>query len=298
MSVDISPHPQTDLEKNTPGEAVTTTEATTAQPDPSGRQRFRRRLWAASWPKLVALILFGAIWEIAVLSGWKPDYLLPGPATVLADLGTLLTQGAFWDAFARTMSRALIGFTAAMVIGTAIGLAAARSRVLRAGIGSLITGLQTMPSVVWFPLAILLIGLNEQAITFVVILGAAPSIANGILAGVDHVPPALTRLGRVLGARGWRLYQYIVIPAALPSYVTGLNQGWAFAWRSLMAGELLVVIPGAGSLGSRLSYSQEFGDATGLLANMIVILVIGMLADAVFGAFSRRLRARRGLTVS
>jgi NitT/TauT family transport system permease protein len=195
------------------------------------------------------------------------------------------------------MGRAAVGFLTAMVIGTIVGVAVSRSRVLRAGIGSLITGLQTMPSVVWFPLAILLIGLNEQAITFVVVLGAAPSIANGIISGIDHVPPSFTRLGTVLGARGLTLYRHVVIPAALPSYVAGLNQGWAFAWRSLMAGELLVNIPGATSLGSRLAFAQELNNPVDLLAYMIVILVIGMLADTVFSTLSRRMRSRRGLTV-
>ncbi len=151
-----------------------------------------------------------------------------------------------------------------------------------------------MPSVVWFPLAILLLGLGEQAIMFVVVLGAAPSIANGVLTGVDQVPPAYHKLGDVLGAKGWTLYRHIIIPAALPSYVAGLSQGWAFAWRSLMAGELLVVIPGAIALGNRLSYAQEFGDATGLMAYMIVILIVGMLADTAFSAMSRRIRRRRG----
>lgn len=265
-----------------------------AQPT-TGKVGLGTRVWGSAWPKLLAAGIFLVVWELVALSGWKPSYLLPSPITVLSHLGSLLGEPNFWASIARTMSRALLGFAAALVIGTAIGLAAARSRVLRSAIGSLITGLQTMPSVVWFPLAILLIGLNESAITFVVILGAAPSIANGILSGVDHVPPAFTRLGRVLGARGWGLYQHVVVPAALPSYVAGLNQGWAFAWRSLMAGELLVVIPGASSLGSRLSFSQEFGDAKGLIAYMLVILIIGMLADAAFSAWSRWIRVRRGL---
>lgn len=255
-------------------------------------------LWRGAWPKLLAVAIFIAVWQAVVLSGWKPEYLLPGPLTVLGELGRLAAEPTFWASIGRTMTRALLGFAAALVIGTAIGLAAARSQVLRSAIGSLITGLQTMPSVVWFPLAILLIGLDERAIAFVVILGAAPSIANGILSGVDHVPPSFTRLGRVLGAgSGWSLYRYIVVPAALPAYVAGLNQGWAFAWRSLMAGELLVVIPGSTSLGSRLAFAQEFGDARGLLAYMIVILVIGMLADTAFSTWSRRMRQRRGLAV-
>ena len=248
-------------------------------------------------PILLAVVIFVAIWQVVVWSGWRPDYLLPGPATVFAELGNIAVQPQFWQALGRTLVRAVAGFSLAVLIGTAIGLAAARSRTLRAAIGSLVTGLQTMPSVVWFPLAILLLGLGESAIMFVVILGAAPSVANGVLSGVDQVPPAFFRLGRVLGAEGWRLYRYIVIPAALPSYVGGLNQGWAFAWRSLMAGELLVVIPGAVALGNRLAFAQEFGDAAGLLAYMLVILIVGMLADSGFSAVATRIRRRRGLAV-
>jgi len=244
---------------------------------------------------VIAVVIFVTAWQVLVASGWRPDYLLPGPAAVFERLGVIFVDPEFWPALARTLSRAVIGFAVAVVVGTAIGLAAAGSKLLRASIGSLITGLQTMPSVVWFPLAILLLGLGEQAIAMVVVLGAAPSIANGVLSGVDQLPPAYFRLGRVLGARGTRLYRHIVIPGALPAYVAGLNQGWAFAWRSLMAGELLVVIPGASGLGNRLAFSQEFGDATGLLAHMIVILVIGMIVDRLFSAWSLGIRRARGL---
>ncbi|MBB1516883.1 ABC transporter permease [Tessaracoccus sp. MC1679] len=251
--------------------------------------------WRRALPILLATLFFLAVWQVVVWTGWKPDYLLPGPLVVLGELARLAADPEFWQALGRTLTRAVLGFALALAIGTAIGLATARSRLLRSAIGSLVTGLQTMPSVVWFPLAILLLGLGEQAIMFVVVLGAAPSIANGVLTGVDQVPPAYHKLGDVLGAHGWTLYRHIIIPAALPSYVAGLSQGWAFAWRSLMAGELLVVIPGSLALGNRLSSAQEFGDATGLMAYMIVILIVGMLADTAFTAMSRRIRRRRGL---
>ncbi len=265
---------------------------------PPRTQSNGRHGWRSALPMGVAVVIVLAVWQVTVWSGWRPDYLLPGPGTVLRTLADDAAQGVFWQALGRTLGRAIIGFTLAVLIGTVIGLASSRWRLLRASIGSLVTGLQTMPSVVWFPLAILLLGLGERAIIFVVVLGAAPSAANGVLNGVDHIPPAFMRLGQVLGAEGWRLYRHIVIPAALPAYVSGLNQGWAFAWRSLMAGELLVVIPGEVALGNRLSYAQEFGDATGLLAYMIVILIIGMAADGVFRAWSRRLRRRRGLSTT
>ena len=197
---------------------------------------------------------------------------------------------------ARTASRAIVGFGVALLIGTAIGLLVAKVKTLRMAIGSLITGLQTMPSIAWFPLAILFFGITEQAILFVIVLGAAPSIANGIISGIDNVPPAFTRLGKILGANSFQLYSLIMIPSALPAYISGLTQGWSFAWRSLMAGELLVIIAESPSLGGQLEFARQFSRAADLLATMIVILMIGMLVDTVFSHASTRIRSRRGLT--
>jgi NitT/TauT family transport system permease protein len=166
---------------------------------------------------------------------------------------------------------------------------------VRSAVGALITGLQTMPSIAWFPLAILLFKLSEAAILFVVVMGAAPSIANGLISGVDHVPPLLLRAGRMAGAQGIRLYRHVVLPAALPSFVGGLKQGWAFAWRSLMAGELLVLIPGTSSIGSRLEFARTNVDTPALLAMMVVILVIGLVVDTVFGRADGAIRRRWGL---
>ncbi len=255
------------------------------------------RIWAATWPKLVAVAMAIGIWQLVVLSGWKPVYVLPGPLDVWSELTTEMGTPEFWSALATTMRRAVTGFALAVVVGSVIGIAVARIKVLRAGVGSLITGLQTMPSIAWFPLAILLFGLSEQAILFVVVLGAAPSAANGIISGIDHIQPQLLRVAGTLGAHGWGLYRHIVVPAALPSYVSGLKQGWAFAWRSLMAGELLVIIAQRPSLGANLSYARETADAPRLLATMVVILMLGMVVDAVFSAADARMRRRRGLLV-
>jgi NitT/TauT family transport system permease protein len=188
-----------------------------------------------------------------------------------------------------------MGFAAALVIGLSIGLAVVRSRVLRTAIGSMITSLQTMPSIAWFPLAILLFQLSEKAVFFVVVLGAAPSIANGVIHGVDYVPPLLVRAGRNIGARGINMYRYVIGPAALPAIVAGLKQGWAFAWRSLMAGELIVGGISNTSLGAQLTYAREFADAEWLLSTMIVILIIGLVVDALFGAADRAIRRRWGV---
>lgn len=257
------------------------------------------RAWSATWPKLLAVAIVIAAWELVVMSGWRKDYILPSPFTVLARLGEELGKPGIWNAIGITMVRGAWGFGLAVVIGVVIGSLVARFAILRAAIGSLITGLQTMPSIAWFPLAILLFKLSEEAITFVVVLGAAPSIANGLIHGIDHIPPVLRRAGRVLGATGLDEYRHVVLPAAMPSFVAGLKSGWAFAWRSLMAGELIVTIANKASLGQLLQVNRELSDAAGLLAVMMVILVIGILLDSlVFGQLEESIRAKRGLLAS
>jgi sulfonate transport system permease protein len=254
-----------------------------------------RRLWSTVWPKLLAAVAAILVWQLVVWSGWKPEYVLPGPLTVLGSLRDVVTQGDFGVAVVTTLRRAVAGFALATLIGFVLGVAVARVRVLRAALGSMITALQTMPSIAWFPLAILLYQLTESAILFVVILGAAPSIANGVISGVDYVPPVLVRVGQNIGARGIRLYRYVIAPASLPSIVAGLKQGWAFAWRSLMAGELLVTIANRPALGQLLDVYREQSDAAGLIAMMIVILTVGLVIDGLFGAADRAIRKRWGM---
>ena len=265
------------------------------RPTPS----FVSRSWAALWPKLAAVGLFLAAWQALVWSGWKPEYVLPGPGTVFGRLGESFADGTLIEAATITMRRAAVGYGISLIIGVALGIAVARVRVLRVATGSLITGLQTMPSIAWFPLAILLFKLSEQAILCVVVLGAAPAIANGLIHGVDHIPPLLLRAGKVLGARGVAAYRHVILPAAMPGFVGGLKQGWAFAWRSLMAGELLVIIANRPSIGVRLQFARELSDAEGLIAAMLVVLAIGIVIDlAVFGRLEQIVRTRWGLAES
>lgn len=262
------------------------------------RDSLARRCWRATWPKVAALVLVVGAWQLVVETGWRPRYVLPAPAAVAERLGADLGDAELWRAVATTLQRATVGFALSVVVGSLVGLAVSRWRPLRAAFGSLITGLQTMPSIAWFPLAILLFKLSEQAILFVVVLGAAPSIANGLVGGIDQVPVLWRRAARVLGARGVRAYRHVILPAALPNFVAGLKQGWAFAWRSLMAGELLVIIANKPSIGARLQFEREFADAVGLLSVMVVIIVIGILVDAVgFASLERVVRRRRGLEV-
>jgi NitT/TauT family transport system permease protein len=153
------------------------------------------RVWAGTWPKLLAVGLGLLIWQVVVWTHWRPEYVLPSPWTVF---DTLFSDfGDIMSAARTTLERGAYGFALALVIGTVLGALVARNRVLRAAFGSMITGLQTMPSIAWFPLAILLFKLTDGAILFVVVLGAAPSIANGLISGIDHIPPILLRSGRL-----------------------------------------------------------------------------------------------------
>lgn len=263
----------------------------------SGEQRtgVAAKVWGRVWPMLTAVAIVLVVWELVVLSGWRPEYVFAGPVTTFQDLLHRMGEAEFYQAVATTMRRAVTGFALAMLIGLIIGAAVSRIKVLRAAFGSLITGLQTMPSIAWFPFAILLFGLTESAIQFVVILGAAPSIANGLITGVDYTPPLLLRAGHVLGFRRLQLYRHVILPASLPSFLAGLKQGWAFAWRSLMAGELMVIIAYQASLGEQLAISRELADSPGLIGTMIVILALGILIDMLFEAADGALRRRWGL---
>src|SRR5437660_10164135 len=253
------------------------------------------RVWRNVWPKAAAVGLALAAWQVVVWSGWKPDYVLPGPAAVLGRLAEDLRHADFYVGVAITLRRALIGYAIAVAIGSAVGILVARVSLLRKAVGSASLGLQSMPSIAWFPLAILLFQLSEGAITFVVILGAAPAIAAGLLSGVDHVQPLLVRVGRVMGARGLGLYRHVILPAALPSFVSGLKQGWAFAWRSLMAGEIIGIVGHQISLGQQIQFARDFADAEQLLAIIVVIFVIGVAIDGLFGVLDREIRWRWGL---
>src|SRR6266851_3362785 len=238
----------------------------------------RLRLWSGLWPQLVAFALALVAWQVVVWSGWRPANVLPGPLPVFRSLFGDLSYGI------------------AVVTGSAVGLLVARVSILRRALGSALLGLQSMPSISWFPLAILLFQRSEPAIIFVVLLGAAPAIANGLLSGVDHVQPLLVRVGRVMGARGLGLYRHVILPAALPSFVGGLKQGWAFAWRSLMAGELIIAFAGhQPSLGQQLRLAQNLSDTQQLIALMIVIFTIGVVVDLGFGVLDREIRQRWGL---
>jgi NitT/TauT family transport system permease protein len=257
-------------------------------------RRIPERIWAGTWPKFLAIALVIAGWEVVHLSGFKSS-ILPGPAPVFANLWAQMHHLLLWQAIGTTLRRAVIGFALALIVGTVVGALVSRIKPLRAAVGSMITALQTMPSIAWFPFAIILFGTTTNAIVFVIVLGAAPSIANGLITGVDYTPPLLLRAGKVMGLRRLALYRHLILPASLPAFVGGLKQGWAFAWRSLLAGELLVIILGQPSIGVLLNSDQDQADLTSAISIMIVILVLGILVDSLFNIADGRIRRRWGV---
>jgi NitT/TauT family transport system permease protein len=260
-----------------------------------GRGRLAIRFWNILWPKLLAIALVLGVWELITLSGYK-KFIWPATGPTLANLWDQAKTATLWKAIGDTLESALIGFAIALLIGVVVGALVSRIPPLRAAVGSLITGLQTMPSIAWVPFAILLFGPNEAAILFLIILGAAPSIANGLITGVDYTPPLLLKAGTMMGLRRVSLYRYLILPASLPAFVAGLKQGWAFAWRALMAGELIVIVLNQPSLGQLLNSDQSQSDLESASAIMIVIFIIGVFVDGLFGAADRSIRKRWGLT--
>ena len=266
-------------------------------PPQQARRHILAKIWAAAWPKLLALVLALAIWQLIYLSGFKSG-ILPGPAKTLPDLWHQLHTAQFWSALGTTLRRAVIGFAIALVIGTVVGALVSRIKPLRAAVGSLITALQTLPSIVWVPFAIILFGATTQAILFVIVMTAAPAIANGLIAGADFLPPLLLRAGKIMGLRRVSLYRHVIMPATLPAFMSGLKQGWAFGWHGLVAAEIVVIILGQPSLGVLLSNDQDQADMAGAISIILVILVIGIVVDLLFNLVNGRIRRRWGVADS
>ncbi|OLD25021.1 MAG: ABC transporter permease [Chloroflexi bacterium 13_1_40CM_3_65_12] len=252
-------------------------------------------VWSGLWPKVGAVVLTVVIWQLVVWSGWKTQTALPGPWLVVERLAGDLRHLDFYAGVGVTLRRAALGYAIAAGAAIVVAILIARIELARRSVGSLLVGLQSMPSIAWFPLAILLLQRSEGAITLVVVMGAAPAIAAGLLSGIDHVHPLLIRVGRAMGADGLSLYRHVILPAALPAFVGGLKQGWAFAWRSLMSAELLVVAANQTSIGQQLQSARNLSDTQQLLAIMIVIFVIGVGVDSLFGTLDKAIRRRWGL---
>ncbi len=259
----------------------------------------RKRIFRAFAP-LVAVAIVLVLWQIAVWLKLQPDYILPSPAQVVASLIDQAQQGLLFPSALNSLRRGVQGFAISLIIALPIGLALGLNPTLRAIARPLLTGLQQLPSVAWVPAAIIWFGLSDATIFAVVLLGAVPSIANGLISGIDQIPPIYLRAGKVLGAKGFKSIYHIVIPGAWPGFLGGLEQGWAFAWRSLMAAELIAIAPSLGpGLGLMLDTGRQLGDMSLVLGSIITIMAVGVLIERlVFAPVRQRTLRNRGLITS
>jgi sulfonate transport system permease protein len=259
-----------------------------------------RRFLRGVLPPVVAIIVIVAIWQALWAAAFWPEYKLPAPLAVWDQFWSMVVDGSVFDIIWTSVHRAVLGFLAGVAIGTPLGLLVARVAVVRSAIGPLLSGLQSLPSVAWVPAAVLWFGINDAAIYFVVLLGSVPSIANGLVAGIDQVQPILLRVGRALGAGRLATARHILLPAALPGYLAGLKQGWAFSWRSLMAAELIAISPQLGlGLGAYLDQGRSFNDMPTVLSAIFLILFVGVGIDLlVFRPLEISVLRARGLAGS
>ena len=234
-----------------------------------------------------------AVWIIlAKLKVWPP-YVFPTPQGVVDSLWAGFVDHSFWIAIAVSMKRMLLGYSLSVVLGMVLGLGVASNKFLEETMGGLLVSLQSLPSICWLPLAVLWFGLTEKAILFVVVMGSLLSVTIAMETGRQQMPKIYGMAGRNLGAGGFKLFWHVLLPASLPYILSGLKQGWAFAWRSLISGEMIFVSLGLGQL---LMMGRDLNDMSQVIAVMILIITIGYLVDGlVFKTIERRLQHKWGL---
>ena len=266
----------------------------------TGRTSLRRTLVDKVLPPVIAIAVVLVVWQGLISCGIVDDPCkLPSPADVWHVLRQSWLEGTLLDYIWTSVSRGLLGFCLALLIGTPLGLLVARVKFVRAAIGPILSGLQSLPSVAWVPPAVIWLGLNNSMMYAVILLGAVPSIANGLVSGVDQVPPLFLRAGRTMGATGLKGTWHITLPAALPGYVAGMKQGWAFSWRSLMAAEIIASFPDLGvGLGQLLENARTASDMAMVFEAILLILFVGIAIDLiVFSPLERWVLRSRGLLV-
>ena len=237
-------------------------------------------------------VLIG-IWALlAKLKVWPP-YVFPSPQGVVESLAAGFADHSFWIAIGVSMKRMLLGYSLSVVLGMVLGLGVASNKFLEETMGGLLVSLQSLPSICWLPLAVLWFGLTEKAILFVVVMGSLLSVTIAMETGRQQMPKIYGMAGRNLGARGFRLFWHVLLPASLPYIISGLKQGWAFAWRSLISGEMIFVSLGLGQL---LMMGRDLNDMSQVIAVMILVIAIGYIVDGlVFRTIERRLQQKWGL---
>ncbi|MFE2100034.1 MULTISPECIES: ABC transporter permease [unclassified Streptomyces] len=264
----------------------------------TGRTPFSQTFKNKILPPVIAIAVVLVAWSLLYPVVDNPSKL-PSPSDVWGEVEDQWLKGTLLEYIWGSVSRGLLGFVLALAIGTPLGLLVARVKFVRAAFGPILSGLQSLPSVAWVAPAVIWLGLDNSVMFTVILLGAVPSIANGLVSGVDQVPPLFLRAGRTLGATGLRGTWHIVMPAALPGYVAGLKQGWAFSWRSLMAAEIIAQSPDMGmGLGQLLEVGRTNSSMATVFLAILLILFVGIAIDLlIFSPLERWVLRSRGLLV-
>jgi NitT/TauT family transport system permease protein len=253
-----------------------------------------RRVWEEVGPPLVGVVAVVILW--AMVAAVTDTNAVPSPAAVWGAFVDGVRDGTIPEATLKTLIRLAFAFALSIAIGALVGAGMALNEFARRSVRPLIVALQITPFVAWLPIAVIWFGATERAVVFVTVMGAFPSMTLATLSAVRQVSPTLKRAGATMGARGWTMYREVIVPAAMPGVVAGLQQAWGFAWKALMAAELIITAVGATGLGHLLS--KESTDVSALLAVLAVIVVIGVAVDyLVFNLLDRHVRKRRGLLV-
>jgi NitT/TauT family transport system permease protein len=262
------------------------TEKTSRSWTPGGRLK-------GAFDVLLGLAIFCIGWQLVFWAKVYPPYLLPSPLAVLDRFVAMAQSGQLGQGFEVTLGRLLAGFSIAVCLGLCVGLAMVNFSRFGRVMNSFSLGLQSFPSIAWVPFAILLVGLNDFGIIFVMVISSVFSMMASTYGAVRNIPPIYVKAARNMGTKGLALFTSVMLPASLPSLVTGLRQAWSFAWHALVGAEILMATVGLGAL---LEFGAEFVRMDQIIASMIAIFVIGLAADRLlFSVVEDRIRANRGL---
>ena len=247
---------------------------------------------------LFYLALLG-LWQLVYELEIWPSYVVPSPSDVWDSFTRYWENGLIQDGIKITMQRLLIGYAVSLIVGMIVGMAAGTWKWVDETVGSLVLGMQSLPSITWIPLAILWFGLNERAIIFIVFMGSVFAVAISARAGVRGLPPLYRKAALTMGANRYQLTRYVLLPAMVPAMAQGLKLGWSFAWRSLMAAEIVFVVAGDFGIGHLLNLGRDLNDMSLVIAIMLIVIGIGLAFDVlVFGRLESWVRERWGYTAS
>jgi len=243
---------------------------------------------------VIFISVFLALWQLVYMSEILPKLSLPSPLAVGQTITELLFDFTLIKGTAFTLWRLFLGFILSLTLGLITGLLMIKFQQFGKTMSSFAVGLQSFPSIAWIPFAILLIGFNDFGILFVVVMSSVFSVMLSTYSGLRNVPPIYIRAARNMGAKGFSLFRYVLIPAATPTLIMGIRQAWSFAWHALIGAEMLITT--LVGLGYILSVGREFSNMSQIIATMIVIFTIGLIFDrVVFTKIEEKIRDRWGL---